>query len=103
MEEKRRHPRVHFGFRIEDANGRKTWMTEDISVGGCFLKTLEEAVIGSKVELVFQLPGSPKYIEVIGEVKHVRENKGVGVEFVVMDSTGKEAIEGFVQDYLKYE
>ena len=103
MKEKRKHPRVHFGFRIEAASGQKAWMTEDISVGGCFLKTLEEAAIGTKIELVFQIPGAPRYIEVTGEVKHVREKNGVGIEFIAMDNAGKEAIEGFVRDYIKYE
>lgn len=102
MEEKRRQKRVRFGFRVQDKSGKKVWMTEDISSGGCFLQALEKMPIGTKISLTFQLPGSSKYIEAVGKVKNIRE-KGMGVEFITMGTDGKEETEGFVRDYIKYQ
>jgi hypothetical protein len=81
MEDKRRYQRIQFGFRVEDASGKKIWMTEDVSAGGCFLQALEKIPVGSKIDLVFQLPGSSKYIEAVGEVKHIKD-KGMGIELL---------------------
>lgn len=102
MGEQRKNQRIRFGFRVEDATGKAIWMAEDISSGGCFLQAVEKAPLGSKINLTFQLPGSSKYIEAVGEVKHVRE-KGMGVEFVTMDADSKEETERFVGDYTKYQ
>jgi len=102
MEDQRRHQRIRFGFRVEDAGDKTVWMTEDISAGGCFLQAVEKAPLGTKINLSFQLPGSFKYIEAVGEVKHIRE-KGMGVEFIAMDAESKEETEHFVGDYLRYQ
>lgn len=102
MGDQRKNQRIRFGFRIEDASGKTMWMAEDISAGGCFLQAVEKAPLGAKINLAFQLPGSPKYIEAVGEVKHIRE-KGMGVEFITMDADSKEETERFVSDYIKYQ
>lgn len=102
MEEKRKYPRIRFGFRVEDSSGKKIWMTENISPGGCFFKTMEEMPVGTKIKLVFQLPGSSKYIEAVGEVKHFKKG-GIGVEFVSMDLEGQKETEDFVKDFIKFE
>jgi hypothetical protein len=102
MEEKRKYPRIHFGFKVEDASGKQAWMTEDISCGGCFLQKLQETPIGSKISLVFQLPGSSRYIEAVGEVKHLKE-EGVGIEFISIDSEDRKKTEKFVRELIKYE
>lgn len=77
-------------------------MTEDISTGGCFLQKLQETPIGSKISLVFQLPGSTNYIEAVGEVKHLKEG-GAGNEFIAIDVEDKKETEEFVKKLLKYE
>jgi hypothetical protein len=102
VEEKRKYPRIRFGFRVEDANGKKAWMTEDISPGGCFLQKFQETSSGSKISLLFQLSGSPKYIEAVGEIKHFKEG-GVGIEFIAIDSEDKKETKKFVKEFIKYE
>jgi hypothetical protein len=102
MGDQRKNQRIRFGFRVEDAAGKSIWMAEDISPGGCFLQAVEKAPLGAKIHLAFQLPGSTKYIEAVGEVKHIRE-KGMGIEFVTMDDASKEETERFVGDYIKYQ
>ena len=101
MIEKRKHLRLQFGFRIHDKSGKKTWVTEDISVGGCFLKAIESMPVGSKIDLVFQLPGSSRYIEAAGEVKHLKE-RGMGLEFINMDNKEKGEVDHFVQDVYQF-
>ena len=66
------------------------------------VKKLEATPVGAKIRLVFQLPGSTKYIEAVGEVKHLGQG-GVGVEFVSIDSEGQHETEKFVKDFLKFE
>ena len=56
MANKRRYERIRFGFRVEDASGKRVWMVEDISPGGCFLQAIEKAPIGAKINLAFQPP-----------------------------------------------
>jgi hypothetical protein len=102
MEDQRKDQRIRFGFRVEDAAGKTVWMAEDISSGGCFLQAVEKAPVGAKISLAFQLPGSAKYIEAMGEVKHTGE-RGMGIEFVTMDPDSKEETERFVGDYMKYQ
>jgi len=102
MNERRRHPRIRFGFKVEDASGTREWMTDDISSGGCFLQALEKMSPGTKMSLVFQLPGSSKYIEAVGEVKHLKE-EGMGIKFIAMDSKGEEETRKFVEDYISFQ
>ena len=102
MNEKRRHQRIKFGFQIKNETGKKIWIAEDISVGGCFIKALESMPIGSKINLVFQIPGSSRYVEALGEVKRFQEN-GMGIEFVNMEDTGRDEVEGFVKDFTKFQ
>ena len=102
MKEKRKYQRIRFGFKVEDSSSKKVWMTENISPGGCFLQTIENIPVGTKIDLVFQLPGSSKYIEAVGEVKRL-ERGGIGVEFVNMDSEGQKKTEDFVRDFIKFE
>ena len=98
MNEKRKHPRLKSGFRIHDKSVEKTWVTEDIAVGGCFLKAIESMPVGSKIDLVFQLPGSTHYIEAVGEVKHTKES-GMGVGFITMDNQERDEVDRLVQDF----
>ena len=58
--------------------------------------------VGSKISLVFQIPGSSRYVEALGEVKRLQEN-GMGIEFVKMENTGRDEVEGFVKDFTKFQ
>jgi c-di-GMP-binding flagellar brake protein YcgR len=100
MRDKRAHPRLNFGIRVEGKDGKKSWMTEDISAGGCFVNTLENLPIGSKIDIVFQVPGSSMYIEARGQVKQLRKG-GMGIEFVALEPEQKDEIKHFVQEIEK--
>jgi hypothetical protein len=102
MNERRKHPRIRFGFKVEDAGRKRDWMTDDISSGGCFLQALEKMAPGTKMSLIFQLPGSSTYIEAVGEVKHLAE-EGMGVKFIAMDGKGAAETKKFVEDYIRFQ
>jgi len=101
MIEKRKHLRLQFGFRVHSKSGNGAWVTEDISGGGCFLKAMENMPVGSKIDLVFQIPGSSHYIEATGEVKHVKD-RGMGLQFIDMDNKGKDEVDHFIQDVYQF-
>ena len=102
MDDKRRYQRLRFGFLVIEPHGQRQWMTENISLGGCFLETVEKLSVGAKIRLIFQLPDSTRYIEALGEVKHFRK-EGMGIEFVDMKNEGKEDIERFIRDFIQYQ
>lgn len=97
MRDKRAHPRLTFGIRVQDKDGTKSWMTEDLSAGGCFVNSLENLPIGSKIDIVFQVPGSGFYIEARGQVKQLRKG-GMGIEFLAMEPEHKDEIKRFVKE-----
>jgi len=98
MDGKRRHRRIKFGIQIEEGKGNRRWMTEDISVGGCFVSALESLPAGSHINIGFQIPGSSRYIEVTGEVKRTHKN-GMGVAFTNINDSEKCEIARFVNDF----
>lgn len=100
MRDKRAHPRLNFGIRVQGKDGKTSWMTEDISAGGCFVNALEELPVGSKIDIVFQVPGSIVYIEAQGQVKRLRKG-GMGIEFVAMGPEQKDEIKRFVKEIEK--
>jgi hypothetical protein len=87
VKEKRECRQSRFGFKMEEGDGKKAWTSEEISSGGGLHK-FQKSPIGSKIRLIFKLPGSTNYIEVVGEVTHSTD-KGAGVEFITIDSEGK--------------
>jgi len=99
MNGKRRHRRIKFGIQIEEGKGNKRWMTEDISVGGCFVNALEGLPAGSKINISFQIPGSYRCIEVMGEIKRIQRS-GMGVEFTDINNEEKYELERFVNDFM---
>lgn len=96
--DKRKFPRISFGFPVEEAAGRSLWMTENVSLGGCFLRAAESRPVGSGIDLSFRLPGSQQNVRVFGEVRHVQEN-GMGIAFIRMDTVSRVETERFVRDY----
>lgn len=97
MRDKRAYHRLTFGIRVQDKNGTKSWMTENISAGGCFVNSLENLPIGSTIDIVFQVPGSSSYVEARGQVKQLRES-GMGIEFLTMEPEHKDEINRFIKE-----
>ncbi|HLD74179.1 MAG TPA: TIGR02266 family protein [Bdellovibrionota bacterium] len=86
----------------------KTYIAENLSENGVFLKTVDQYPLGTKVELRFSLTNSPQLLKVKGEVKWLRPSAeetsrdpaGVGVEFTELDSEHQKIIHDFLRSSL---
>lgn len=108
MTEWRAHPRLEFGIKVVNKDNNEVGMMRDISVGGCFINKSQEfnlIPINAKIPLAFEIPGEDEYediyIEVEGKVvHHGKTEEGVGVNFIMVESSAANVISGFVKAYL---
>ena len=112
--EKRLVPRKKVKTRIvlrvdgDSEEDVKTYMCDNLSENGVFLKTADQYPLGTKVELRFSLTNSPQLLKVKGEVKWLRSRgeettadpAGVGVEFTEVDSEDQKIIYNFLRSSL---
>jgi len=104
--ERREHKRYELivDVNFESASNFFTGLTQDISRGGLFVATYDLRAVGEKVQVKFQLPDEPDAIEVIAEVKWVRENTslqraetyGIGLQFVDLPDSAVKVIDRFM-------
>ena len=108
MPEWRIHPRLEFGLQVVNKNNGEVGMMKDISVGGCFIDRSEGfslLPINSRFPLAFEIPGEDEYediyIEVEGKVvHHGKVEEGMGINFVMINSSAANVINKFVRAYL---
>lgn len=108
MAEWRVHPRLEFGIKVVNKSNDETGVMKDISVGGCYINKSEGfslLPINTRVPLAFEIPGEDEYediyIEVDGKVVyHGKAGEGMGINFIMMESTAANVINGFVKAYL---
>ena len=83
-----------------------TGLTQNISTGGVFIATHQIKKVGERVQLKFNLPGAPRPVQCMTEVRWIRENSslhrtdsppGMGVRFIDLSDEDRGIIEGFVQ------
>ena len=95
FQEKRRHHRITTKIRavaIHEAAGEISLESEDMSLGGIFLRSDVPYREGAEITLRLSLSDYSKPIEVRGRVTNVRKGKGVGIEFVDLDLDKEKAI-----------
>ena len=108
MTEGRFHPRLEFGIRVVNKDTNQVGQVSDISVGGCFIRESEafsRLPINTRVPLTFEIPGKDEhediYVDVEGRViHHGQECKGMGIKFLMIESSVANAINRFVKAYL---
>jgi uncharacterized protein (TIGR02266 family) len=102
---RREHPR--FGVDLDVSLGSDhnfySGLTENLSAGGVFIATHLLRPIGEIMEVCIHLPGEAE-VRALGEVRWVRvfnpecdEPPGMGVRFLQMDPSSRQAIDEFVQ------
>lgn len=81
-DERRTHQRVPVLLDIvwEGTTGKYEARTSDISLGGCFIDTIGQVILGEMIGFKLRLPGGG-WIELQGEVSTVFPNVGFGVRF----------------------
>jgi len=108
MPEWRVHPRLEFGIKVVNKNSGEVGMMRDISVGGCFIGKTEGfrlLPINTRVPLAFEIPGEEEYEDIYLEVEgkvihHGKAGEGMGINFVMIESSAANVINSFVKAYL---
>ena len=108
MAEWRVHPRLEFGIKVVNKNINEVGVMKDISVGGCFINKSEGfglLPVNTRVPLSFVIPGEDEYkdiyIEVEGRVvHHGKTGEGMGINFMMIETSVANVINGFVKAYL---
>ncbi len=79
------------------------WAT-NISQGGIFINARKPLPVGTRVDVLVQLPGAPAPCALVGRVTRVVEPAadatqapGMGIEFTGIDREQRERIEAFVE------
>jgi len=91
--------------RVEDVDTFMEEYSQDISVGGMFLRTDTPHAVGSTIYLQFKLEDGSPLIEGMGRVVHVNPPggpapEGMGIEFVSFDEASLAFIEEIVASRL---
>jgi hypothetical protein len=82
--------------KIDDR--RVTLRVQDFSVSGALLVTEEAIPVGTRLELLFSVPEGE--IRLLAVVRHATQGRGIGVEFVGMDSNAFDLVLKLVQRLL---
>lgn len=103
--EKRQFQRVELKTKVnfQSNNNFYEGLSQDISEGGIFIETSEILELGTQVDLCLDLPDGQR-IEVLGEVRWVREGNdvdskfgsGMGIHFSELDEGNLEIIRYFI-------
>ena len=108
MIEWRTHPRLEFGIRVVNKKTNEAGVMKDLSVGGCFICKSDGfsfIPVNERLLLGFEIPGKDEYediyIEAEGRVAHHgKDGEGMGINFVMLDSSVAHVINNFVIAYL---
>ena len=108
MVEWRVHPRLEFGIKVVNRNSGEVAVMKNISVGGCFINKSQGfnlLPMNNRVPLAFEIPGEDEYkdiyIEVEGKVvHHGKAGEGMGINFMMIESSVANVINSFVKAYL---
>lgn len=93
MEEKRAHPRVEtfLTVRWDGSTTNTDVRISDLSLGGCFVDTVTEALEGETVTLQILLP-SNEWLDIQGVVVHHHRRFGFGLRFEDLDDMKRQQI-----------
>jgi len=73
----------------------------DVSLGGCHVDTALPMDCGARAEILVRVNAAS--FRALGEVKAVRGNSGVGLEFVQLSAGGKDMLSELVTDLARLE
>lgn len=108
--DRRIHPRIPMRLSVKYSSAKEFFVdySNNISVGGIFIRTLEPAEFGTKVLIEFTLPEIPRKVKGLGEVVRVvragsseRDPAGMGIKFLKFDPGSEEHIRKFISVQVK--
>ncbi len=94
---------VVIAVEVRDARGFSLHSTRDISRGGVYFDRAIPHSVGSRVQLVFTLPGDDRAIRCDGEVANVpdKHGYGMGIRFLDMAPADSVRVEAFAKEFLE--
>lgn len=110
--EKRKHPRIQWGFLIRqrlfgrDVKWEDLSVIRDISLGGCSFKSQRAYQVDDVLEIAIKLPGRRGSPILMGQVKrceptHVKNLFFVAVAFQPMTDDQREILQGALEFLIK--
>jgi len=97
-DERRKHKRVSI-FQEMYFGDRSVRRMDDISEQGMFIATSDVFMMGSVLDLKFQLFNDDQPITVKAEVRYVQEGVGMGVHFTNLKAEDRERIKKFIKRF----
>ena len=100
---RRRHVRVpcRFTVGIGDSGRGYSGDLENISESGMFLTAQKRFAIGMALRLSFNLPGTDREIQLLGEVVRSEDlsgkSHGFGIQFLEMDPASRDGLRAFLE------
>jgi uncharacterized protein (TIGR02266 family) len=98
MEERRESPRLPISARVVFKEGKReeVYFSEDLSLGGLYLKTENPPGIGTSFELEIAIPGL-ELIKAKGEVIWKHTGNGFGIRFTRMTAQNKKILKSYLE------
>ncbi|HJP95480.1 MAG TPA: PilZ domain-containing protein [Pyrinomonadaceae bacterium] len=97
MREQRENPRIPLRLEVR-WNGCETRIpdvTTDVSLGGCYIESLNSVTVGEVLNLGLRLPFSDT-LPVSCEVRYHQPTIGFGLKFLQLSSFQRAALEGLI-------
>jgi hypothetical protein len=95
QKEQRKHPRRPSSgsarFRTPGGNVDLSGKLADVSNGGCYVSTMTPCPVGTRLELILDVPGVQLLID--GDVTTMHPTVGMGIEFSDLDDSTRDGLE----------
>ena len=109
MQEQRKNTRVPVRLEVAwnalpskfaDVTSRCPDVTSDVSLGGCYVESLNSVKVGQVLNLSLSLP-SNKTLRFRGEVRYQQPTIGFGVEFLQLSPSERTTLEALIKYWAK--
>ena len=103
MKELRKDARVPVRLEVEWADSRPSRcpdVTSDVSLGGCYVESLNPVKVGEVLNLSLCLP-SNKTLRFRGEVRYHQPTIGFGIRFLQLSSFERATLEALIRYWAK--
>ncbi|HYK19396.1 MAG TPA: PilZ domain-containing protein [Pyrinomonadaceae bacterium] len=97
MREQRENPRIPLRLEVRwhGCETRTSDVTTDVSLGGCYVESLNPVAVGEVLTLGFRLPFS-ETLPVRCEVRYHQPTIGFGLKFLQLSAFQRAALEGLL-------
>ncbi len=102
MEQRRRDTRVPVRLEVEWGTmpSRCPDVTSDLSLGGCYVESLNSVKVGQVLNLSLALP-SKKTLQFRGEVRYHQPTIGFGLKFLQLSPFEQATLEALIKSWTK--